>query len=182
MKKITSLTLIAIIGLLFSSFTTPTQWETVKINKLYSVNVPSYFNATNDLNDEASLQYENVDEEVYLIVLDENKKEFKDAVNELLEDETVSDEELLDIYAYLQFTTFASDDDFSSYLQHLEINNLKARQLDVVNHLDEYDVSYKMACYEGKTNLYFLVTWTTLENKDRLNPDLQNIINSFREI
>lgn len=151
--------------------------EEVNINNLYNVEIPSSLSKTYDLNDEASLQYENVDEDVYLIVLDENKKEVKNAVNELLEDE-----ELIDIYAYLQFTTFATDYDFKNYLKKSIINGLKARQLDVVNHLDEHDVFYKMSCYEGKTNLYFLVTWTTLENKDRLNPVLQNIINSFKEI
>jgi len=180
MKKITALSIILIIGVLISAFTVPTNWETKKVNKLYSINIPDYLNDTDDLNSEASLQCENIDKEMYLIVIDEDKKEFIDAVNELLEDTQFTEDEILDVYAYLQFTTFASDDDFDNNLEYLEINGRKARQLDIVSSFDEYDVFYKMACYESKNHLYFLVSWTTYENKNIYNPDLQNVINSFR--
>lgn len=180
MKKVASLILVSLAVLLFTAFSTPTRWETQKVNRLYSIDIPSYLNKTDDLNDEASLQYQNEDEELYIIILDENKKEFMEAVNELLEDETISDEEILDVYAYLQFTTFATDEDYDSSLEYLEINGLNARELDVIDYMEDYTVFYKMACYEGKDNLYFLVSWTTSDNKDRLNPDLQNIINSFK--
>lgn len=180
MKKIAALSIILLASVFISAFTVPTNWQTKKINKLYSVDIPDYLYDTNDLNSEASLQCENVDKEMYLIIIDEDKKEFIDAVNELLEDTQFTEEEILDVYAYLQFTTFATDEDFDNNLEYLEINGLKARQLDIVSYFEEYDVFYKMACYESNKNLYFLVSWTTLDNKNIYNPDLQNVINSFR--
>jgi hypothetical protein len=63
MKKITALSIILIIGVLISAFTVPTNWETKKVNKLYSINIPDYLNDTDDLNSEASLQCENIDKE-----------------------------------------------------------------------------------------------------------------------
>ncbi|HRW21842.1 MAG TPA: hypothetical protein PLO05_00190 [Bacteroidales bacterium] len=180
MKKIVSISIILIASIFISAFAVPQKWQTKKINKLYSVDIPDYLYDTNDLNSEASLQCENVDKEMYLIIIDEDKKEFIDAVNELLEDTQFTEDDILDVYAYLQFTTFATDEDFDNNLEYLEINGLKARQLDIVSYLEEYDIFYKLACFESSENLYFMVSWTTLENKNIYNPDLQNIINSFK--
>lgn len=87
--------------------------NTVTVKDLYSIDIPTALTKTYDLNEEASLQYENISDEYYVIAIDENKQEFFDAVNEgATEEEMITEEEILDIYGYLQFTTFATDDQY----------------------------------------------------------------------
>jgi hypothetical protein len=161
------------------SFTT---FSTVEINDLYALDVPGFLVETNSLNDEASLQYENTTEEFYVIVIDENKDAFLEAINfDLTEDEVFLEEEVLDPYAYLQFTTFATDEEYDGY-KDVEINGLNAKQLEIYNDFDSYKVYYKMACIEGEDNLYFVVIWTLADFEDEHEENMQKIIDSFKEI
>ncbi|HRW22364.1 MAG TPA: hypothetical protein P5509_10350, partial [Bacteroidales bacterium] len=70
-------------------------FNTIQINNLYSIDVPDFLVKTNSLNDEASLQYENTAKEYYVIVIDEAKHDFLEALNnELNEDEAYTIEEV----------------------------------------------------------------------------------------
>lgn len=159
-----------------------TTFSTVEANNLYSLDVPGFLNKTTSLNDEASLQYENTSKEFYVIVIDEDKDAFLEAINmDLNEDEMFLEEEVLDPYAYLQFTTFATDDQYNDF-KDVEINGLNAQQLEIISKFDAYDVYYKMACIEGEDNLYFVVVWTLSDYQDDNEENMQKIIDSFKEI
>src|SRR5688572_26412269 len=60
-----------------------TELETVTVEGNYSMGVPKFMTQAKSLNDEASLQYQNIFKETYVIVIDENKQEFIDAYQEL---------------------------------------------------------------------------------------------------
>lgn len=157
-------------------------FNTIQINNLYSIDVPDFLVKTNSLNDEASLQYENTAKEYYVIVIDEDKQAFLQALNnELNEDETYTIEEVLEPYSYLQFTTFANEDQYYDF-EYIDVNGLNGQQLDITNYFESLNVFYKMACIEGNDNLYFVVTWTLDSYKDKHNDSMQKIIDSFKEI
>ena len=156
--------------------------ETVEYNDLFSIEIPNILSECSDLNDEAVIQYENIDTELYLIVLEESKQEFFEAINfEAYEGETISEDEILDMYSYLQFTTFASEDE-SFDAENIEINNLQAKQLDATANFESYSIFYRMACYEGEDTLYFLVMWTLEDSKDTYGSKMQDILESFKEL
>jgi len=157
-------------------------FNTIQINNLYSIDVPDFLVKTNSLNDEASLQYENTAKEYYVIVIDEAKHDFLEALNnELNEDEAYTIEEVLEPYSYLQFTTFANEDQYYDF-EYIDVNGLNGQQLDITNSFESLNVFYKMACIEGNDNLYFVVTWTLDSYKDKHNDSMQKIIDSFKEI
>lgn len=157
-------------------------FNTIQINNLYSIDVPDFLVKTNSLNDEASLQYENTAKEYYVIVIDEDKHDFLEALNnELNEDEAYTIEEVLEPYSYLQFTTFANEDQYYDF-EYIDVNGLNGQQLDITNYFESLNVFYKMACIEGNDNLYFVVTWTLESYKDKHNDSMQKIIDSFKEI
>ncbi len=157
-------------------------FNTIQINNLYSIDVPDFLVKTNSLNDEASLQYENTAKEYYVIVIDEAKHDFLEALNnELNEDEAYTIEEVLEPYSYLQFTTFANEDQYYDF-EYIDVNGLNGQQLDITNYFESLNVFYKMACIEGNDNLYFVVTWTLDSYKDKHNDSMQKIIDSFKEI
>jgi hypothetical protein len=159
-----------------------TSVNTVTVKDLFSVDIPTALTETYDLNEEASLQYENISDEYYVIAIDENKQEFFDAINEgASEDEMITEEEILDIYGYLQFTTFATDDQYFD-TKDIEVNGLKAQQLDITSTFEDLGIFYRMACYEGEENLYFVVVWTMEDYKDDHDASMQNIIESFKEL
>ena len=51
-------------------------FKKVEINHEYQVSIPKYMRKTNSLNDDASLQCQNIFKETYLIIIDEPKDEF----------------------------------------------------------------------------------------------------------
>jgi len=162
-----------------SAFTTV---NTVKVNELFSVEIPTSLSETYDLNEEASLQYENIAEEYYVIAIDENKQEFFEVINDgATEDEMITEEEILDIYSYIQFTTFATDDQYFE-TKDIEVNGLKAQELDIISTFEDFGIFYRMACYEGEENLYFVVVWTMEDSKDEHDASMQKIIESFKEL
>jgi hypothetical protein len=57
--------------------------KVVSINEDYSMGIPMNMSKTTSLNDDASLQFQNIFKETYVIVIDENKKEFINAYMEL---------------------------------------------------------------------------------------------------
>jgi len=56
------------------SFTNETVFNTVKVNEKYTISIPDYLKPCSDLHKDASLQYQNTEEEIYAMVLDERKK------------------------------------------------------------------------------------------------------------
>lgn len=160
-------------------------FEEVKINGLYSMKLPDYLTPGTDLNSEASLQYENVYKEVYVIVIDEPKQDFIDVFQELGEyDSTKS---ACDNYAEAQMksiednmTTVTS----KSTMRKTKLNGCDARVADVAGTQDGIDdaMGFTVAFVEGKETLYMVMTWTFEKSKDTYQDDMDAMINSFKEL
>jgi len=160
-------------------------FEEVKINGLYSMKLPDYLTAGNDLNDEASLQYQNVYKEVYVIVIDEPKQEFIDVFKEL-EDyddsksacENYADQQMESIEGNMETVTSKST------VRKTKINGCDARIADVAGTQAGIDdaMGFTVAFVEGKENLYMIMTWTFEKSKDQYQEDMDMMINSFKEL
>ncbi len=148
----------------------------------YKMMVPKHMTKTTQLNDEASLQYQNIYKELYVIVIDEPRDTIIDSFKMLGEyDDQKSPVE--------NYRTFLMD--------QLESNmNIKAEpkiRKEKINGMDaeivsfnaevagvDYEVFYQAAFYEGKNNFYYLSTWTLADKKSENSEEMDAMIKSFK--
>ncbi len=154
-----------------------TTYQTVKIKKQYSVELPSFLEKTDALNPESSLQYQNVTKEFYILIFDESKNGAHQALKTLGLDAdftSYSDAMVKDIKASLQNSDF-------SEIENVTINGLEARTFSVTGYIDGVHIYYQMAHIQGKNNFYQIMTWTAPSRKEEYGPEMDTIINSFSE-
>lgn len=158
--------------------------ETVKIGGKYLLELPSYLTKTKGLNDDASLEYQNAIRELYVVVIDEDKAELQKVLDE---------NELYDIYpndldGYTKLVTENFEKGFSldnpPVSKDIKINGLSAKVMSFEGKVDGIQkmVYYKMAFVEGKNRYYQVMTWTLAERKEKYEPVMQKMIDSFKEM
>jgi hypothetical protein len=125
------------------------------------------------------LQYQNLFQEFYVIILEEKKKD--------LEDVFVSKSILSnDLDGYFELITTdmkkkLKDTDFSK-IHTCKINNLKAKKFILETKLEGIDIYYQFAFLESKSKYYQIVVWTLLSKKVQNAPKMEKLINSFKEL
>ncbi len=174
MKKYFNLLIIAIILI---SCGQEKEIAIIKKNN-YSVEIPKDLTETTILNDVASLQYQNLFKEFYVIVIDESKKDLVD----VFEPNSIQPNNLDGYSALLKenMSTVIGNVDFSKIKTH-QINGLKAKVFSVNAKIENLDAFYKFGFFESKTHYYQVMMWTLLDKKDELEPRMQKIIDSFKE-
>ena len=173
MKKI-------ILLLVFLSFSCQEKKEhqTITIKKKYSVVLPSKFEKVSNLNEDASLQYQYLPDELYVIVIDETKASFEEAM-EL--NETGLSGNLEDYYNIVKMN-------FEGYLENMKIYDEKRTTINgkttilfsVTGIIDNYDIFYRFAIIEGKSDFFQIMTWTENKRQTKARPTMESIIKSFR--
>lgn len=161
-------------------------FQEVKINGLYSMKLPDYLTEGYDLNDEASLQYQNTKDEVYVIVLDESKEDFVSMYRDILEDYD-STKSAVDNYATKQMESIEENMETvtsKSTIRKSKLNGCDARIVDVIGTQTGIadGMGFTVAFIEGKETLYMLMTWTFEKDKPKFQDDMDKMINSFREL
>lgn len=174
MKKIYFL----FVTLLFLSCSKEEEFKKIEV-KNYALQLPSYLSKTNDLNDDASLQYQNPFRELYIIVIDESKQEVEQAI-------TLN--ELEDIYSndfngYVELLTASLESNIAfknKKEKDTVINSLEAKLLKFEGKIEDYDVFYEIAFVNGVTNYYQIMTWTLLNRKSDYEAVMDKMIYSFK--
>lgn len=161
-------------------------FQEVKINGLYSMKLPDYLSEGFDLNDEASLQYQNTAKEVYVIVLDESKEDFVTMYKDILEDYD-STKSAVDNYATKQMESIEENMETvtsKSTIRKSKVNGCDARIIDVTGTQTGITdaMGFTVAFIEGKETLYMLMTWTFENTKGEYQDDMDKMVNSFREL
>jgi len=156
-------------------------FKTVEIGNKYSLKLPNYM-SEGKLHTEASLEFQNLFKETYVIVIDENINEAKSSLKLF---ETYDDEQsFVDNYIFFQKEGFADDSKIVSMgdTRALSINGLPAKQfemiLDIPN-LEEHIV-YLATFVEGTENVFMLLNWTLENRKERYMGTFKSIAKSFK--
>ncbi|HRG38478.1 MAG TPA: hypothetical protein PK289_08100 [Bacteroidia bacterium] len=171
MKKI----LFLLLPLVFFSCNKETTFTEVSVGKKYSIQIPTYMKPCNDIQKDASLQYQNLEKDIYAIVIDEKKV-------------TMQNYDLnfnLDTY----YNNISSQG-FSESIKNgkisipgrQEINGNKALVSDITGKLEENEVFYKFAVIESPYEFYQILTWTRAEHREKMEKDMIKIIESFKEL
>jgi len=156
----------------------------VPIKNQYSIAIPNYMKPATNLNDEASLQYQNIFKEAYLVVIDEPKEDFVNSFKEIGEwDESLS---ITQNYMSIQMQYLHEEMEIKNVtdIDSRTVSGLKTNLVDFEGKMPEifYPIGYKMACVEGKKDIYLIMTWTLKSKKEKLDNTYLQIINSFKEL
>ncbi|MFP9097692.1 hypothetical protein ACLI09_01450 [Flavobacterium sp. RHBU_24] len=154
--------------------------QTVTIKNKYSVDLPSFLTATNELNKDASLQYQNGAREFYVVVIDEPRKTFDD----LMKEGGLGYGPDLDGYSRLLVDSVRDklgDKDKRTPTTE-KINGLDARLTSLTGTVQNINVYWRVAYVQGRKDYYQILCWTLTENKDKYDNQMVEIIKSFKEV
>ena len=144
----------------------------------FSIDLPSDLSETKELNDVASLQFQNIYSEFYVLVIDEKKKDLTDFY-----DSNEINNFNLDSYCELLkgIMPILAGNDFSK-IHTQKINGMNAKVFSLETKIEDIDAFYEFGFFESKTTFYQVMVWTLLDKKAEHEPKMLEIINSFKEI
>lgn len=160
--------------------------KTITIKDQYSLNVPFDMKASTELNDDASLQYEDMWEDFYVIVIDETKDEMQEAIE--MFDMGEEYENNLENYADIIIAGFSMEmEEAPAELMDTTINDMGAKVARMTmstmgDNFEEINVHYSMLIAEGKDNYYQVMVWTLAENEFKYKAKIDNILFSLKEV
>lgn len=151
---------------------------------LYEISVPKYMKKASELNMDASMQFINIYNETGLAIIDEDKSDFVEAYEELLEyDSSLS---TIGNYRKIQVDYFMERMDVISQdaPKKITIDGMAAEQVEFTGRpadLD-YDFFYIMTFVEGRNDLYMIMTWTLGDSQETYKETFYFMVDSFREL
>jgi hypothetical protein len=161
--------------LCFANCKKETVFTEVKVNDRYAISIPDYLQPCADIQPDASLQYQNVEKEIYAIVINEKKS-------------TMQNYDLdYDIDTYFKNITsqgFVDNikDGKISIPGRQTINGNKALIADVSGKMEQNEVYYKLALIESPYEFYQVLIWTKADSKTTIEADMMKVIESFKEL
>ncbi len=156
----------------------------IEINNQYKLSVPEYMTKAYDLNNEASLQYQNIYKETYIVVIDEPKDNMVAIYKELGEyNDALS---VVKNYKDIQLQNLSESIDITmtSNPKSAQINGLDAEFAEFDGKIAgiKFDISYFLTFIEGKENMYMIMAWTLKNRKEKYKKTFEKASKSFRLI
>ena len=151
------------------------------ITNTYGIALSIPMEKVTDLNDEAVLQLQNEDKDLYLIVINESSEEFKEA--QTTYGSYQNKLSLLDNYRDIQLSSFRlqmkvqHEEAIPTYLVNSGIIGI---QFDAQVAGVPFPISYYTLFIEKANQLFFTVIWTPIGLKEENKNDILNIIKSFK--
>jgi hypothetical protein len=169
--KIINTTIILILLLSLSSFG-QSKFNEKKIGHIYYVSVPDYMIETDQLNDVASLQFQNTIKEAYVIVIEDSKKSLTKAGMGFS-----GPREFYDGFA----KDFFNAEDEIGNIKDIKVNGNDAVQVEVKRKFNELDIIYLVTVIETQSHFYKMLSWTLAGNWDSLVDDFKKIAASLHD-
>lgn len=156
------------------------QFRTVTIANKYTIDLPDSMEKAENLNEDASLQYQNLLGELYTIVIDETKESFHNAIVI----NGVDIEPSLEGYSNVVRNNFTETVEGLTISEEAEttIHGKKAKLFSISGNVQGYDVFYRYAIVEGKSSYYQIMVWTEKSKKESHKETINRIITSFKEV
>ncbi len=160
------------------------EFKTEQVEGMYEIDIPNYMKEAFDLNDDASLQFQNIYKETYIAIIDEDKSDFIEVFKDLNEyDDGLS---VAGNYRNIQMQYFTEgiQIDERSEPQKMTINGMDAEQVEFTGRVPEvdYDIYYLMTFIEGQDDVYMMMEWTLANFKDKYQSTFKQMADTFKEI
>lgn len=147
----------------------------------YSLKVPESMTRTTSLNDEASLQYQDLMKELFIITINEPKSQLQEAID----DNDLYDQYTYDLKGYYELiiTNFKSSFSLEKLPAPTDttINGLPAKVVELEGDVDGDRIYCKLAFIEGKKHYYQVMAWTNADRKQALSKTIADMVGSFKE-
>ncbi|WP_130734068.1 hypothetical protein [Flavobacterium sp. J27] len=153
-------------------------FETIGVNN-FSLDLPTYLSKTTNLNNSASLQYQNVFKELYIIAIDEDKNELGKALHNNGLDKIYSN----DFNGYVDLLKIGLENDIEMENETVKdtlINGLQTKLIKFEGKVETYNVFYAVAYVNGVDNYYQIMSWTLLDKKEEYETTIDKMIFSFK--
>lgn len=155
----------------------------VEFNKIhvadYEISIPKDMQQTTGLNNDASLQRQNILKEIYTIVIDEPKKEFITVLNEL----DYGGEFSVALYRDIQLKRLAERMQITHQSEStpMTISGLEAEAIEIDAKVDNIaeELSYFLTFIDGKSKIYMVMSWTLKSKKQEHKKTFETIAKSF---
>jgi hypothetical protein len=178
MKKIISLLFLVLISSCNENLQNE-KYEKKTVENKFSLLIPESLEQTNKLNSIASIQFENTNQDFYIMVLDESKDVFNKAVNKEIYNTTTD----LDGYYKVIVNHFKeiTSKDFKVYnIEKKKINNSNAIVFSMSGINDGYPAFYRYAVIESNKRYYQIMSWTNTSLEQKYTDRMNKIIDSFK--
>lgn len=170
MKKTIILTILSIVLI---SCSQKQKYKTITVKDKYTIDLPEFLSEGKDLHHEASLQYQNLFKEFYVIIIDERKADFPNP-------------EEMDLNAYTSIVKEGMESSIEesviSPIRDTLINGIKAKLFSLSGKLSGTGIYYEFAYLESNKNFYQIMTWTLLKKKHNYKEEMKRMLTSFKEI
>lgn len=157
---------------------------TRSVKGVYEIGVPNDMKVATSLNQDASLQYENIFKETYLAIIDEDREAFESAYN--LYGGIDSTKSVISNYAKIQVDFFMEGVKALERKdpKQLTINGMEAEQVEFTAKVEGVDgnIYYLMTFVQGEKNVYMVMMWTFEKSKDKYRDLFVSMADSFREL
>jgi hypothetical protein len=157
--------------------------QIIEIKNDYSLELPDFLSITDSLNPNASLQYQNIDKELFVIVIEEDRKEFtrKIVANKAEEVYPPNLKGYTDIINHSIGETIKIS--AKTEIEDLEINGLPAKNFTIEGQtLDKIPVYYSFTVVRGENNYYQIAQWTAKNQKALFEKQMVQIAKSFKQL
>jgi hypothetical protein len=159
-------------------------FKPVKISNEFILSVPKYMKEAKNLNEAASLQYQNIYKEVYVIVIDEDKQTFIDTFTDL--EEYDSTKTPVENYRVVQMKSLVENVNVSQQTKPvaLKINTLDAQQVQFDGNVEDLnnEISYFLTFLEGKDKMYMIMAWTLKDRKEKYSKMFETVAGTFKQL
>lgn len=156
------------------------EFKTITIEKKYSLSIPDNLEKATKLNDDASLQYQDLFNEYYVIAIDEPKESFSNAIIKSNSDITPN----LEGY-YNLITTSLPEKLKNCKLYDQKTNTINGKRVKIFSAsgtIEDFDVFYRYAIVEGHADYYQIMLWTEKSKESKYKELMEKTILSFKEI
>lgn len=155
----------------------------IEINKDYSLELPTFLSATDSLNPNASLQYQNIDKELFVIVIEEDKQEFTRKIVENKAEEVYPP----NLKGYTDIINHSIGETIKisakTEIEDLEINGLPAKNFTIQGQTqDKISVYYSFTIIRGTDKYYQIAQWTAKSQKALFEKQIIEIAKSFKQL
>jgi hypothetical protein len=178
MKKIISLLFLVLLSSCNENLQNE-KYEKKTVENKFSLLIPESLEQTNKLNSIASIQFENTNQDFYIMVLDESKDVFTKAVNKEIYNTTTD----LDGYYKVIVNHFKeiTSKDFKVYnIEKKKINHSNAIVFSMSGINDGYPAFYRYAVIESNKRYYQIMSWTNTSQEQKYTDRMNKIIDSFK--
>ncbi len=148
----------------------------------FSIKIPDYLTETDDLNEDAEMQMQNMFRETYMIVMAESKSDFNFARRIL----DMGSDSLSYAENYMDMQLESMEESFNykvtkSKMTHV-INGMPAMTVEAGANIDGLNVVYIITTVESDNDIFYATSWTLKDRKDKYFPSFYQSLETLTQL